>query len=62
MVQPRVIRVESIRYDVLFGGFEGTAVRREANGVLTRRALRAPGDPSWTHDQARHALLCCIAG
>ena len=51
MTEPRIIRIE-----VLDACFEGVVICREANGVLTRRRLAVPGDPSWTHSQAVRAL------
>lgn len=56
MTQPRVIRIEDVRFDYLRATIAGTAVCRAANGVLTRRRLTIPGDLLWTHNQAVHAL------
>jgi hypothetical protein len=62
MTDPRVIRIEGVRYDWIGARYEGTAISREANGVLTRRRLSAPGDPRWSYGRAvqtlrRHALF-----
>jgi hypothetical protein len=56
MTRRRVIRIEGIRFDPLDARFEGVAVLRGPDGGLTRRRLRAPGDPAWSHCHAARAL------
>jgi hypothetical protein len=56
MTDPRLIRIEGIRYDPLDARYRGTAVSRDVNGLLVRRRLSAPGDPSWTYGRAVKTL------
>ena len=57
MTEPHVIRVEFVRVDPLEGRAEGTVVRREADGAVTRRRQSMPGDPCWTSGEAEAALI-----
>lgn len=56
MPTPRLIRIEGVRFDWLSEAYVATAVRREANGTLSRRRLSLPGDPIWDHGRATRAL------
>jgi hypothetical protein len=56
MTDPRLIRIEGVRYDWLDARYRGTAVCRQGDGVLTRRRLAAPGDPRWSYGRAVRAL------
>ncbi|MCK0169018.1 hypothetical protein MWU52_15795 [Jannaschia sp. S6380] len=56
MIVPRVIRIEAVRFNYLDARYEGVAICRAANGVLTRRVCKVRGDPTWTHGQAVRAL------
>ena len=57
MTEPHVIRVEDAHVDPLRVRAEGTLVRREADGAVTRQPLSVPGDPTWTSGEAEAALL-----
>ncbi|MEM9794924.1 MAG: hypothetical protein AAF919_00440 [Pseudomonadota bacterium] len=61
MTSARIIRIEKVRFDFLSDRFIGTAICREANGVLTRHALSAPGDPTWDYGRATNALAISAA-
>lgn len=57
MTDPHVIRIEAVRVDPLEARAEGVVVRREADGLVSRRRISIPGDPVWTTGQAEAALL-----
>lgn len=57
MAEPHVIRVEGAHVDPLHARAEGTLIRREADGAVTREPMSVPGDPCWTSEEAEAALL-----
>lgn len=56
MTPPRIIRVEHIDFDWTDARFHGTVIRREANGVLTRRQASVEGCPNWERPRVLAAL------
>ncbi|MGB3554131.1 MAG: hypothetical protein WBA25_05780 [Jannaschia sp.] len=59
MTQPRIVHIERVRHDLLTGHVVGIAIRREADGVLTRCEVRADAEPTCTHAEATLRLRAC---